>query len=93
MEMTTRINGTNGAVDVEKSGFGGVDIPPGSDDFLILTKIERLPSCDFSSEVRPRLDAKHYFKDIEVLLDLDKVSAEDVVDEIISRVRLFIVYY
>lgn len=86
IEMTLRANGSNG-FDVEKTGFESQTRE--SDDFLILTKVEKLTPTDFSSEVRPRLDAKHYFKDIQVLLDLQKLTTSEIMEEMIAKVLFF----
>lgn len=86
IEMTLRANGSNG-FDVEKAGFESQTRE--SDDFLILTKVEKLTPTDFSSEVRPRLDAKHYFKDIQVLLDLQKLTTSEIMEEMIAKVLFF----
>lgn len=74
---------SNGKIDVES--FKPPDLPPGSDDCLILTRIEKLTPSDFSNEVRPKLDVKHYFDEIQVMIDLDKLSIEQVMDEMIAR--------
>jgi hypothetical protein len=85
IEMTTIGNESNG-FDAEKIGYPDLSQPPGSDDFLILTKVEKLMPSDFSTEVRPRLDAKHYFKNIHVLLDLEKLTTSEIMDTMIRKV-------
>ena len=53
---------------------------------LIYTQVEKLPLRDFYHEVRPMLDVEHYLFDTKIMLDLDQVSMEDIVGELLREI-------
>lgn len=59
------------------------------EETLVYTKIEKVEPRDFSTEVRPQLDVKHYFKDMTVILDLDNGNIDEVIDILLQQVRDF----
>ena len=56
---------------------------------IIYTKVEKLEPRDFVSEIRPQLDICHYFDSIQVLLDSDANSPNQVVKQLVPRVSPF----
>lgn len=75
--------------DVENGNAAVVnkEFPPGKREVkLIYTQVEKLPLRDFYHEVRPMLDVEHYVFDMTVILDLDKMSTEDIVTELLSKI-------
>jgi hypothetical protein len=52
---------------------------------LIYTQVEQLPLRDFYHEVRPMLDVEHYIFDMRIILDLDKISVEAIITELLLK--------
>lgn len=56
------------------------------DTTFVMVHRNVLPKSDFAAEVRGKLDAKHYFKEMSVLLDAPGVTLDAVVNDLLSEV-------
>lgn len=56
------------------------------EEAIIYTKVEKLEPRDFVSEVRPQLDIRHYFDSIQVVLDANANSPNEIVEQLVEKV-------
>ena len=66
------------------SSVGPVKSPV--DTTFVMVNRNVLPKSDFSAEVRGKLDAKHYFNEMTVLLDVPSVTVDAIVHDLLSEV-------
>ncbi|XP_048774701.1 solute carrier family 4 member 11-like [Ostrea edulis] len=52
---------------------------------LMYSKHEKLPMKDFSMEVRASMDVQNFLKKTVLILDLNKVSLDEIIDEILHK--------
>ncbi|XP_022324265.2 solute carrier family 4 member 11-like isoform X2 [Crassostrea virginica] len=52
---------------------------------LMYSKHEKLPMKDFSLEVRAAMDVKNFLKKTVLILDLNKLSLDEIIDEILHK--------
>lgn len=52
---------------------------------LMYSKHEKLPMKDFSMEVRATMDVQNFLKKTVLILDLNKVSLDEIIDEILHK--------
>lgn len=60
-----------------------------NDSSFVLVNRNILPKSDFSQEVRAKLDAKHYFQEMTIMLDVASHTLEQIVHSLLTQVKLF----
>lgn len=77
---------TDEAVSHSNNDSSVVPIKSPVDTTFVMVNRNILSKSDFATEVRGKLDAKHYFNEMTVLLDVTSVTIDTIVHDILTEV-------